>query len=73
MIASFRSLGPEPFSDAFSTTYLVEQLQQSKRPIKVALLDQRLVAGVGNIYADVTVAEGLYRGTGHTTMLLNCA
>ena len=57
VIASFRSLGPEPFSDAFSTTYLIEQLQRSKRPIKVALLDQRLVAGIGNIYAD----EGLFQ------------
>ncbi|WP_338038792.1 zinc finger domain-containing protein [Neosynechococcus sphagnicola] len=32
--------------------YLAEQLHQRRRPIKSALLDQTLVAGVGNIYAD---------------------
>lgn len=45
-------LGPEPFSPEFSVVYLVEQLRGRKRPIKNALLDQGLVAGVGNIYAD---------------------
>ncbi|XQQ07891.1 MAG: DNA-formamidopyrimidine glycosylase [Leptolyngbya sp. IPPAS B-1204] len=45
-------LGPEPFSPEFSVAYLVEQLRGRKRPIKNALLDQGLVAGVGNIYAD---------------------
>ena len=51
-ITGLGSLGPEPFSDDFSIAYLVEQLQRSRRPIKTALLDQRLVAGPGNIYAD---------------------
>lgn len=45
-------LGPEPFSPDFSTAYFAKQLQHRQRPIKNALLDQRLVAGIGNIYAD---------------------
>ena len=45
-------LGPEPFSQSFTARYLKERLQGSSRPIKSALLDQALVAGVGNIYAD---------------------
>ncbi len=45
-------LGPEPFSEDFSAKYLAGSLKGRKRPIKNALLDQRLVAGVGNIYAD---------------------
>lgn len=46
------ALGPEPFSADFSEEYLVRQLRDRQRSIKSALLDQRLVAGVGNIYAD---------------------
>ena len=45
-------LGPEPFSDEFSVAYLAASLKGRQRPIKNALLDQRLVAGIGNIYAD---------------------
>ena len=52
VITGLEKLGPEPFSPAFNPTYLAERLAGSKRPIKTALLDQRLVAGVGNIYAD---------------------
>ena len=52
VITGLQKLGPEPFSPAFNPTYLAERLAGSKRPIKTALLDQGLVAGVGNIYAD---------------------
>ena len=45
-------LGPEPFSEDFSAKYLAASLKGRKRPIKNALLDQKLVAGIGNIYAD---------------------
>ncbi|MEB3335801.1 MAG: DNA-formamidopyrimidine glycosylase [Cyanobacteriota bacterium] len=45
-------LGPEPFAVEFSDAYLRHRLQHTKRAIKTALLDQSLVAGVGNIYAD---------------------
>lgn len=52
VMTGLQKLGPEPFSPAFNPTYLAERLAGSKRPIKTALLDQGLVAGVGNIYAD---------------------
>jgi formamidopyrimidine-DNA glycosylase len=52
VITGLQKLGPEPFSEAFSASYLAQRLAGSSRPIKSALLDQSLVAGVGNIYAD---------------------
>jgi len=52
VITGLKRLGPEPFSDAFSPEHLRDRLKGSNRPIKTALLDQSLVAGVGNIYAD---------------------
>ena len=57
VITGLRKLGPEPFSDQFHANYLQHRLRGSRRPIKNALLDQSLVAGVGNIYAD----EALFR------------
>ena len=52
IITGLKRLGPEPFCEDFSATYLQSRLKGSKRAIKSALLDQSLVAGVGNIYAD---------------------
>jgi formamidopyrimidine-DNA glycosylase len=52
VITGLQALGPEPFSPDFSNAYLVEQLRRRQRPIKNALLDQAIVAGIGNIYAD---------------------
>jgi len=52
VITALARLGPEPFSEDFSSAYLGSRLKGSSRPIKNALLDQSLVAGVGNIYAD---------------------
>ncbi len=64
VITGLRKLGPEPFSEAFSAAYLKERLRGSTRPIKSALLDQALVAGVGNIYADESLfAAGIRPGT----------
>ena len=45
-----KNLGPEPFSNSFNEVYLRDALKTRKTPIKSALLDQRLVAGLGNIY-----------------------
>ena len=45
-------LGLEPFDQAFSVDYLAAKLQKSQRNIKTVILDQTLVAGLGNIYAD---------------------
>lgn len=52
VMTGLKRLGPEPFSEAFDPAYLGAKLKGSSRPIKTALLDQALVAGVGNIYAD---------------------
>jgi formamidopyrimidine-DNA glycosylase len=52
-----KDLGPEPFGNDFNEPYLAGRLKGRKTPIKAALLDQRIVAGLGNIY----VAETLYR------------
>jgi formamidopyrimidine-DNA glycosylase len=49
-------LGPDPLSDAFDRVWLRSTLRARRIPIKVALLDQRVAAGVGNIYA----AEALW-------------
>ena len=51
------SLGPEPMGNAFSGPYLVGRLKSRNTPIKSALLDQGIVAGLGNIY----VCEVLFR------------
>jgi formamidopyrimidine-DNA glycosylase len=50
-------LAPEPFSEEFSADYLFQTLKRSSQPIKLALLDQTKVVGLGNIYA----AEALHR------------
>jgi formamidopyrimidine-DNA glycosylase len=50
-------LGPEPLADGFDGAYLAAKLARKMTPIKSALLDQRIVAGLGNIYA----CEALYR------------
>lgn len=48
---AFKNMGPEPLSNAFSGPVLYERLKNKATPVKVALLDQHVVAGVGNIYA----------------------
>ncbi len=58
------TLGPEPLSDDWDRARFLRQLRHRSGPIKAALLDQRLVAGVGNIYADESLfAAGLHPGT----------
>lgn len=51
------ALGPEPLSNAFDGPVLAAALRHKTTPIKAALLDQRVVAGLGNIYA----CESLFR------------
>lgn len=48
-------LGPEPFSEKFTVQYLTEILARTNRKIKVTLLDQATVVGLGNIYVDETL------------------
>ncbi len=47
----FSHLGPEPLSRKFSSSFLISVLKSRKGPIKVVIMDQTLVVGVGNIYA----------------------
>ena len=53
----FVGMGPEPLGNGFSGAHLAEAFDGKSQTIKVSLLDQRIVAGLGNIY----VCEALYR------------
>ncbi|HXV31977.1 MAG TPA: bifunctional DNA-formamidopyrimidine glycosylase/DNA-(apurinic or apyrimidinic site) lyase, partial [Sinorhizobium sp.] len=55
--AFFRDLGEEPTGNALDAAYLATRLAGKAQPLKAALLDQRIVAGLGNIY----VCEALWR------------
>jgi formamidopyrimidine-DNA glycosylase len=57
----FSALGPEPLGDALSAAYLKAALKGRTRSIKLCLLDQRIIAGLGNIY----VCEALWRAGIH--------
>jgi formamidopyrimidine-DNA glycosylase len=50
-----RGMGPEPFGPDFTVAYLRAALRHRRAPLKSFLLDQRRLAGVGNIYADETL------------------
>jgi formamidopyrimidine-DNA glycosylase len=57
----FAGLGPEPLSDAFSSAGLKSAFTGRRQNVKALLLDQRIVAGLGNIY----VCEALHRARIH--------
>lgn len=50
-----KQLGPDPFEENYSFDYVYEKLQRTSRNIKAALLDQTIIAGLGNIYVDETL------------------
>jgi formamidopyrimidine-DNA glycosylase len=54
---AFKSLGPEPTDNHLSADYLARRFVGKSAPLKSALLDQKVIAGLGNIY----VCEALYR------------
>ena len=56
-LSSVTKLGPEPWDKNFTPEFFARELKRSRQPVKVKLLDQTLVAGVGNIYA----SEALFR------------
>ena len=60
-----KKIGPEPTEAEFKGPAFQAALKRSKKPIKSALLDQKLVAGLGNIYVD----EVLYRAKVHPARL----
>jgi len=55
--ALFKGLGAEPLGDDFTPAWFAAKLKGKATPIKAALLDQRVIAGLGNIY----VCEALHR------------
>jgi len=57
-------VGSEPLGEAYKAKHLAERLHGRRAPIKAVVLDQRTVAGVGNIYAD----EALWRARLHPSM-----
>jgi len=56
-LSAAEKLGPEPWDQEFTPERFQEKLKGSRQPVKVKLLDQSLIAGVGNIYA----SEALFR------------
>jgi formamidopyrimidine-DNA glycosylase len=52
-----KDIGVEPLGNEFSSTYLAEKFRNKIAPLKAALLDQQIIAGLGNIY----VSEALHR------------
>ena len=56
-LSAVEKLGPEPLTKNFLAARFAENLKRSRQPVKVKLLDQSLVAGIGNIYA----SEALFR------------
>jgi formamidopyrimidine-DNA glycosylase len=52
-----KTIGPEPLGNTFNEVYLIGKFSGKNTPVKAALLDQRIVAGLGNIY----VCEVLFR------------
>jgi len=68
-IAAVTMLGCEPLGKEFSTRYLLEKAAATKRTIKDVLMDQRVVAGVGNIYAsELLFRAGVRPGRVATTL-----
>jgi len=52
VITTLKGLGPEPLSTDFSPEYLQQRFRKTKRSLKTILLDQSILAGLGNIYVD---------------------
>ena len=57
IIKGLGTLGPEPFSKDFNYEYLKKEFSKRTKSIKAVLLDQRIIAGIGNIYADESLFE----------------
>lgn len=63
----FQKLGPEPLSDNFNAAYLFKALTNKKKAIKLCLMDNHIVVGVGNIYAN----EALFAAGIHPQAIAN--
>ena len=67
----FATLGVEPLSLQFSIKYFINSLKNKKGKIKAILMDQKVVAGLGNIYADETLFEARIRPDRNASTLTN--
>jgi len=65
--AVISALGPEPLEEGFTVSVLKERLARHKGPIKAVLIDQSVIAGIGNMYAD----EALFAARIHPLMSAN--
>ncbi|WP_288382585.1 bifunctional DNA-formamidopyrimidine glycosylase/DNA-(apurinic or apyrimidinic site) lyase [uncultured Acinetobacter sp.] len=64
------TLGPEPLSDAFNADYLYEKLRTKQVGIKIAIMDNHVVVGVGNIYATESLFnQGIHPAQPANTLL----
>ena len=54
-IDELKNLGPEPLEESFTPKILKSRLLKTSRPIKQAIMDPKIIAGIGNIYADETL------------------
>ncbi len=64
-LPAIEALGRDPFLEGLNGAQLAEAVGRSRQPLKVALMDQGLIAGLGNIHA----AEALYRAKLHPSLL----
>ena len=61
-VPALREMGPEPLGSAFSLSFLERLIEERpRRQIKPLLMDQKMIAGVGNIYADEILFEARVR------------
>lgn len=67
-------LGPEPLSESYTPLDLFNSIQGRRTPIKTLLLDQRIIAGIGNIYADESLFHAGIdpRRPGHSLTQADC-
>ena len=66
-LSPIEKLGPEPLAEKFSPADFAEALKRSRQAIKIKLLDQSLVAGVGNIYASEAFSAPEFRRSSRRT------
>jgi formamidopyrimidine-DNA glycosylase len=64
-----KHLGPEPLTDSFTLPLFKKRLLLSSRPIKTVLMDQKIVAGIGNIYSDEMLFRAKINPTRRTDTL----
>ncbi|MGK7945729.1 MAG: DNA-formamidopyrimidine glycosylase [Microcystaceae cyanobacterium] len=69
IITGLQKLGLEPFSEEFTAEFLKKSFQRRKRAIKTVLLDQDIIAGLGNIYADEALFKSGIRPTAIASQL----